>query len=101
MTYTVTTRRSIPASETHTSLILKKTVTTELVNGGKVAVCVKLQDGRMAWGFGTSDTEAESALQAFQASPDQLSAEGFAGDAPSTDRVDDLLRQFRERYGKS
>ena len=47
------------------------------------------------------DTEAESALQAFQASPDQLSAEGFAGDAPSTDRVDDLLRQFRERYGKS
>ena len=61
MSYTVTTRRTIPVSETHTSLILKKTVTTELVNGGKLAVCVKLQDGRMAWGFGTNDTEAESA----------------------------------------
>jgi hypothetical protein len=61
MNYTVTTRRSIPASETHTSLILKKTVTTDLVNGGKLAVCVKLQDGRMAWGFGISETEAEAA----------------------------------------
>jgi hypothetical protein len=61
MSYTVTTRRSIPASETHTSLILKKTVTTDLINGGKLAVCVKLQDGRMAWGFGTSETEAEAA----------------------------------------
>lgn len=61
MSYTVTTRRSIPAAETHTSLILKKAVTTELVNGGKSAVCVKLQDGRMAWGFGNDDAEAEFA----------------------------------------
>lgn len=47
------------------------------------------------------DTEAELAVQAFQANPERLSAEGMGGHAPSTDRVDDLLRQFRERYGKS
>ena len=60
MSYTVTSRRVIPASENHTSLILNQTVTTELVNGGKLAVCVKLQDGRAAWGFGDTDAEAEA-----------------------------------------
>ena len=60
MSYTITARRIIPASETVTSLILKKTVTSQLANGGKTSVCVKLQDGRTAWGFGNDDTEAEA-----------------------------------------
>ena len=60
MSYTITARRIIPASETVTSLILKKTVTNQLANGGKVAISVKFQDGRTAWGFGHNDTEAEA-----------------------------------------
>lgn len=47
------------------------------------------------------DTEAESALQAFQGNFDPLAPHDPAVDTASTDRVDDLLRQFRERYGKS
>lgn len=43
------------------------------------------------------DTGAESAVQAFKANPDDVEE---TGGAVSTDRVDDLLRQFRERYGK-
>jgi hypothetical protein len=61
MSYTVTSRRMIPATETVTSLILKKTVTTPLANGGKIGICVKMEDGRTAWGFGINDTEAEAA----------------------------------------
>ena len=61
MSYTITARRVVPQSETVTSLILKKTITTQLANGGKTAICVKLNDGRMAWGFGDNDVEAEAA----------------------------------------
>lgn len=71
-------------------------------------VAPQFADERIAWPAPPAggspfqiDTEAELAVQAFQATPDQLSAEGIAGEPPSTDRVDDLLRQFRERYGKS
>jgi hypothetical protein len=46
------------------------------------------------------DTGADPAVQAFQADPASLEPEG-AGDEPApTDRVDSLLKQFRERYGK-
>lgn len=42
---------------------------------------------------------AENAASAFQAPPAPAAVE--KSDDASTDRVDDLLRQFRERYGKS
>jgi hypothetical protein len=48
---------------------------------------------------------AEAAVQAFQADPAPSKPEAELAPEPSsdgsTDRVDDLLRQFRERYGKS
>ena len=52
------------------------------------------------------DTAAETAAAAFQpppAAPFQAPASSTVEPAPeaSIDRVDDLLRQFRERYGKS
>lgn len=47
------------------------------------------------------DVEAESATQAFQAGPAAVVPEDAADESASTDRVDDLLKQFRERYGKS
>jgi hypothetical protein len=61
MSYTITARRVIPQSETVTSMVLKRTVTTQLNNGGKTAICVKLNDGRTSWGFGNNDVEAEAA----------------------------------------
>ena len=46
------------------------------------------------------DTGADPAVQAFQADPASIEKES-AGDEPApTDRVDSLLKQFRERYGK-
>lgn len=45
--------------------------------------------------------EPESAVQAFQVAPEPPASEQAADDSVSTDRVDELLRQFRERYGKS
>jgi len=63
--YTITARRIVPITETSTSLVLRKTETIQLNNGGKIATCVKLDDGRMAWGFGDNDSESESdAVQA-------------------------------------
>ena len=63
--YVITARRVIPLTETNTSLVLRKTETIQLNNGGKTATCVKLDDGRMAWGFGDNDSESESdAVQA-------------------------------------
>jgi hypothetical protein len=47
------------------------------------------------------DVEAESAMQAFQVDPPPVETEQPATDeSASTDRVDSLLKQFRERYGK-
>ncbi len=56
----------------------------------------------------TPEPAPEVPMQAFQAAPEPPSAPAFAEPAPDppdfktpkTDRVDDLLKQFRERYGK-
>ncbi|QTN34115.1 hypothetical protein HZ994_17925 [Akkermansiaceae bacterium] len=47
-----------------------------------------------------ADPRPESPVEAFQGGPADL-PEDAAEKPASTDRVDDLLRQFRERYGKS
>ena len=53
----------------------------------------------------TAFSPAQDAASAFRAAPVQPapgeSSSGEDSDDTSTDRVDDLLRQFRERYGKS
>jgi hypothetical protein len=61
MNYTVTASRIVPMTETVTSMILRKTITNTLANAGHTAVCVRLEDGRTAWGFAPSATAAESA----------------------------------------
>lgn len=61
MNYTVTAIRIVPMTETVTSMILRKTITNTMANAGQAAVCVKLEDGRTAWGFAPSATAAESA----------------------------------------
>ena len=58
--YVITARRVIPLTEANTSLFLRKTETIQLNNGGKIATCVTLDDGRMAWGFGNSEYESEA-----------------------------------------
>ena len=61
MNYTVTASRIVPMTETVTSMIFRKTITNTLANAGHTAVCVKLEDGRTAWGFAPSATAAEFA----------------------------------------
>lgn len=61
MNYTVTASRTVPMTETVTSMILRKTITNTMANAGQAAVCVKLEDGRTAWGFAPSAPAAESA----------------------------------------
>lgn len=64
MNYTVTARRLVPMTETVTSMILRKTITNTLTNAGQAAVCVRTENGAIAWGFAPSFEAAEAAAVA-------------------------------------
>ena len=61
MTYTVTSRREVPKTETVKGIFTGKTAIYDLTHGGKKAVCVTLASGFGAWGFAADWATAEAA----------------------------------------
>jgi hypothetical protein len=61
MIYTVTAHRIVLPNSAGVSFRTGKIVTTPNANAGKHSVAVRLDDGRMAWGFADCAEDAEAA----------------------------------------
>ena len=61
MTYTVTAHRIVPANSVGVSFRTGKIISTLNTNAGKHSIAVRLDDGRMAWGFADCAEAAEAA----------------------------------------
>lgn len=60
MSYKITSKKIVSEGNLNKTLT-GQTVWTPHQNAGSVAIAVKLKDGRMAWGFAATESEAETA----------------------------------------